>query len=148
MDADHTELARTAMREWVSGAAGGDWSGLVALLDPDVVFHVPVAGFDGVRRGVAEAARFFDHLTAVLRAKLEVTSTLRDGNRIAYEVTVRGVMNGRRFVQALCLVFVLGDGRVRQFREYLAWPGGLQPDAAPELGVNGWPVNPQAPRFS
>jgi ketosteroid isomerase-like protein len=117
-----------AMRHWVSGAASGDWSALVALLDPDVVFHVPVPGFDGVRHGIDEARRFFDHLAAVFRGDLEVTSTLRDGNRIGHEVTVRGVMNGRRFVQALCLVFVLEDGRVRQFREYLAWPGGLDPD--------------------
>jgi ketosteroid isomerase-like protein len=95
------------------------------VLDEDVIFHVPVSGFDGVRRGVGEAQRFFGHLTAVLRAELDVTSTMRDGDRIGYEVTVRGVMDGRRFIQALCLVFVLGDGRVRQFREYLAWPGGL-----------------------
>jgi ketosteroid isomerase-like protein len=129
VDAQQHQLAATAMRQWVSGAASGDWSGLLALLDRDVVFHVPVSGFEGVRRGVGEAGRFFDHLSAVLRAELEVTSILSADDRIGYEVTVRGVMNGRRFVQALCLVFVLGDGRVRQFREYLAWCGGLDPDA-------------------
>jgi ketosteroid isomerase-like protein len=130
VDRNDAEIAATAMRHWVVGAATGDWSRLVALLDPDVVFHVPVPGFDGVRRGVGEARRFFDHLTAVLRAELEVTSTLRAGDRTGYEVTVRGVMEGRRFVQALCLVFVVGAGRVRQFREYLAWPGGLEPDTS------------------
>ena len=133
---DAGEVAATAMREWVSGAASGDWSALVALLDDDVTFHVPVPGFEGPRQGVGEARRFFDHLTAVLRADLEVTSTLRDGDRVGYEVTVRGVMRGRRFVQALCLVFVPGDATIRAFREYLAWPGGLEPDAAsPEVAV-------------
>ena len=116
-----------AIRQWVDGAATGDRSALVGLLGPDVVFHVPVPGFEGVRRGVGEARRFFDHLSAVLRADLDIASTLGNGDRIGYEVTVRGVRAGRPFVQALCLVFVLGDGRVRQFREYLAWPGGLSP---------------------
>jgi hypothetical protein len=135
-EARRSEVAATAMRAWVSGAASGDWSRLIALLDEGVIFHVPVPGFEGMRHGVGEARRFFDHLTAVLRADLEVTSTLRDGDRIAYEVTVRGVMHGRRFVQALCLVFDLGDATVRAFREYLAWPGGLEPAAAtPEAAV-------------
>jgi hypothetical protein len=122
---ERQQLAATAMREWVFGAASGDWTRLVELLDDDVTFHVPVPGFEGVRRGLGEARRFFDHLTAVLRADLEIGPALRDGDRIAYEVTVRGVMDGRRFVQALCLIFVPGDATVREFREYLAWPGGL-----------------------
>jgi hypothetical protein len=25
----------------------------------------------------------------------------------------------------LCLEFELADGRVREFRDYLAWPGGM-----------------------
>jgi hypothetical protein len=40
---------------------------------------------------------------------------------------VRGVLQGRAFDQSVCLVFVVGAGRIRQFREYLAWPGGLEP---------------------
>ena len=123
------DAAATAMRHWTAGAATGDWSRLVAMLDPDVVFHVPVAGFAGVRHGAAAAAGFFDHLTAVLRAELTVTSTLGEGARTGFEVTVRGTMDGRRFVQALCLVLLVRDGRVLAFHEYLAWPGGLDPDA-------------------
>src|SRR5687767_6577574 len=119
MVGDGAELATAAMRHWVGGAASGDWSRLLALMDPDVTFHVPLPGFPGVRHGIGEARRFFDHLTAVLRADLEVTSTMRDGDRVGFEVIVRGVMDGRSFVQALCLVFVLGGDRVRQFREYL-----------------------------
>jgi ketosteroid isomerase-like protein len=121
--------AETAMRCWTEGAASGDWSRLVAMFDPEVTFHVPVTGFEGVRHGVAEATRFFDHLTDVLRADLAVTSTLRAGTRTGFEVTVRGTMHGRRFVQALCLVFQVSGDRVTAFHEYLAWPGGLDPDA-------------------
>jgi len=122
-----TELqtAVAAMGHWTAGAATGDWSALIAVLDQDVTFHVPVDGFIGVRHGRTEAERFFGHLADVLRADLEVTSTLRDGPLVAFEVTVRGVWSQRRFRQALCVVLVIADGRVRAFREYLAWPGGL-----------------------
>ncbi len=126
-ESSHHATATTAMRHWTAAAADGDWSRLVAMLEPDVTFHVPVSGFSGVQYGVAAATRFFDHLSAVLRADLAVTATLRDGTRTGFEVTVDGSMNERRFVQALCLVFVVRDGRVRAFREYVAWPGGLAP---------------------
>ena len=119
------ETATTAMQHWVAGAADGDWSQLLSMLDTDVHFQVPVEGFIGGRRGIAEATRFFDHLAEVLRAQLQVTSTLQDGARVAFEIAVRGVWLQRHFRQALCLVFVVGDGRVLAFHEYLAWPGGL-----------------------
>jgi ketosteroid isomerase-like protein len=114
------------MQRWRSGAATGDWSGLLARLDPDVAFHVPVAGFPGHQRGVEAATRFFAHLAAVLRAELVVTAILRGPDRTAFEVDVTGTMDGRRFSQALCLVFEVAGGRVRAFREYLAWPGGIE----------------------
>jgi ketosteroid isomerase-like protein len=126
-ESSHLATATTAMRHWAAGAADGDFSRLVAMLEPDVTFHVPVPGFSGVQHGITAARRFFDHLSAVLRADLAVTATLRDDTRTGFEVSVDGSMNGRRFVQALCLVFVVRDGRVRAFREYVAWPGGLAP---------------------
>lgn len=120
------DTATTAMRHWTTGAATSDWSRLVAMLDPAVTFHVPVPGFnDGVQHGAAAATRFFDHLSDVLRAELTVTSTLRDGSRVGFEVSVQGSMHGRGFVQALCLVFQIRDGAVVAFHEYVAWPGGL-----------------------
>ncbi len=97
------------------------------MLDPEVTFHVPVAGFAGRQRGKAAATRFFDQLGAELRAELEVTSTLRADPRVGFEVAVRGTWLGRDFQQALCLVFLVADGRVQAFHEYLAWPGGLDP---------------------
>ena len=126
--ADPVETATIAMRHWTAGAASGDWSRLIAMFDPDVTFHVPVAGFPGIQRGAGAATRFFDHLAAVLRADLSVTSTMSGDGRVAFEVAVGGTMDGRAFRQALCLVFETGDGRVRAFREYLAWPGGLPAD--------------------
>ncbi|GIH02108.1 hypothetical protein Rhe02_01750 [Rhizocola hellebori] len=114
------------MRRWAYGAADGDWSGLLQMLDPDVTFHVPVAEFAGVRHGAAEAARFFGHLSPTLRAQLDVTGTLADGDRVAFEVSVRGSWHGQPLTQALCLVFVVDGHRIREFREYLAWPGGLE----------------------
>jgi ketosteroid isomerase-like protein len=125
--ADPVTTATAAMRHWTAGAASGDWSRLIAMFDPDVTFHVPVPGFEGIQRGAGAATRFFDHLTAVLRADLEVTSTLCGAEWVAFEVTVRGTMHDRAFRQALCLVFETGGGRVLAFREYLAWPGGLDP---------------------
>jgi ketosteroid isomerase-like protein len=125
-----SDPALEVMRHWQSGAATGDWSGLLAWLDPDVAFHVPVAGFSGHQRGLEAAARFFGHLTAVLRAELVITSTLRGADRTGFEVAVTGTMHGQPFVQALCLFFELADGRVLAFREYLAWPGGLPMDTA------------------
>lgn len=119
--------AETAMRHWRSGAAWGDWSAMLAMLDPEVTFHVPVAEFAGWQQGKTAATRFFDQLSAELRAELEVTSTLQAGPRVGFEVAVRGSWLGRDFTQALCLVFVVADGRVRAFHEYLAWPGGLAP---------------------
>jgi len=120
--------ARDALRHWISGAAEGDWSRLIDMLDPDVAFSVPVEGFHGNRRGRAEASRFFAHLTQAVRAELTPTSTLVEGDRVAFEVSVRGRWLERPFRQALCLVFVVREGRVIEFREYLAWPGGLEPD--------------------
>jgi ketosteroid isomerase-like protein len=120
-----SEPVLDVVRQWQSGAATGDWSGLLALFDPDVAFHVPVAGFAGHQRGIDAATRFFAHLTAVLRAELVVTATLHGRDRTGFEVAVTGTMHGQPFVQALVLVFELADGRVRAFREYLAWPGGM-----------------------
>jgi ketosteroid isomerase-like protein len=118
--------AQEAMRCWMRGAADGDWSGLLQMLDPDVTFQVPVDEFAGPRHGSAEAARFFAHLSSTLRAQLTVTGALTDGDRVAFEVSVQGSWHDRAFTQALCLVFVFADQRIREFREYLAWPGGLE----------------------
>jgi hypothetical protein len=101
-----------------------------------VSFRVPVPGFLGTQHGVAAATRFFDHLSVVLRAELTVTSTMRADDRTGFEVIVRGLMHERAFVQALCLVFIGGHGRIREFREYLAWPGGLEP-ASDHIGESG-----------
>jgi ketosteroid isomerase-like protein len=120
--------AREALQHWISGAAGGDWSRLIGMLDPDVEFSVPVDGFHGNRRGRSEAHRFFGHLAEAVRAELTATSALVCGDRVAFEVSVRGHWRERPFRQALCLVFVVRDGRIVEFREYLAWPGGLDPD--------------------
>lgn len=68
--------AMTAMNHWIMGAATGDWTRLIAMLDPAVTFHVPVDGFAGVRHGAADAVRFFDWLTATVRADLVVHATL------------------------------------------------------------------------
>jgi ketosteroid isomerase-like protein len=125
------EVARTAMTRWQHGAASGDWSSLVAMLAPDVTFHVPVAGFDGTQHGVAAAERFFAYLTANLRAELTVTSPLLGGSRVGFEVDVAGTFHGKGFRQALCLVFAVRDGVVSSFSEYLAWPGGLNVPEAP-----------------
>jgi hypothetical protein len=119
--------AREAMRRWISGARGGDWSGLVEMLHPEVIFHVPVEGFAGPRHGVAEARRFFDHLAVAVRAQLTVTAVLTDGQRFGFEVAVAGLWLDRPFRQGLCLVFVPADDVVKKFGEYLAWPGGLDP---------------------
>ncbi len=119
--------AHEAMRRWISGAAGGDWSALIAMLDPEVTFQVPVEGFTGIRRGIAQARRFFDHLADAVRADLTVTATLTDGQRFAFEVAVAGHWLDRPFRQGLCLVFVPTGETIREFREYLAWPGGLDP---------------------
>jgi hypothetical protein len=116
------DIADAAMRHWTAGAATGDWTALVALLDPAVTFHVPVSGFTGTQHGVESATRFFAGLTAMLRAQLTVTGRLTGDGRTAFEVTVDGMLAGRPFEQRLCLVFVTGGGLVREFREYLAFP--------------------------
>jgi hypothetical protein len=38
---------------------------------------------------------------------------------------VTGHWLGVPFTQRLCLVFAVRGGQIREFREYLAWPGGL-----------------------
>ncbi|MGI5241118.1 nuclear transport factor 2 family protein [Dactylosporangium sp. CA-139066] len=116
------DTADTAMRHWIAGAATGDWCALVALLAPAVEFHVPVSGFAGIQHGVEPAERFFAGLTARLRAELTVIARLDGDGRTAFEVNVAGLLSGRPFEQRLCLVFVIADGKVREFREYLAFP--------------------------
>jgi hypothetical protein len=118
--------AMTAMHHWIIGAATGDWSRLIAMLDPAVTFHVPVDGFAGVRHGTADATRFFDWLAANLRADLVIHATLTSQSCTAFEVRATGTMSGTPFTQRLCLVFDTSDGLVTGFREYLAWPGGLR----------------------
>lgn len=125
---DEAAAARHALQSWIAGAADGDWSRLIGMLDPDVAFSVPVEGFHGDRRGRSEASRFFAHLAQAVRAELTPTSTLVHGERVAFEVSVRGRWLERPFRQALCLVFVMREGRIIEFREYLAWPGGLDAD--------------------
>jgi len=125
---DEVAGAHQALQHWISGAADGDWSRLIGMLDPEVAFSVPVEGFRGDRRGRAEASRFFAHLSEAVRAELTPTSTLVQGDRVAFEIAVNGRWLERPFRQALCLVFVVREGRIIEFREYLAWPGGLDPD--------------------
>ena len=48
------ETATTAMRHWVSGAASGDWSALLSMVDADVTFDVPV---DGIHRRASRPRR-------------------------------------------------------------------------------------------
>jgi len=129
-----SDPALHVMEQWQLGAATGDWSGLLALFDRDVTFHVPVSGFSGQQHGVEAATRFFAHLTAVLRAELVVTATLTGVDRTGFEVAVTGTMHGEPFAQALCLVFEVTGGQVRAFREYLAWPGGLPIDRIESSG--------------
>ncbi|WP_344502263.1 nuclear transport factor 2 family protein [Dactylosporangium maewongense] len=114
------------MNHWITGAATGDWSRLIGMLDPAVTFHVPVEGFAGVRHGAEDAVRFFDWLAASVRADLVVQAVLAGESGVAFEVRVAGTMRGEPFAQRLCLIFELHDGRVTGFREYLAWPGGLR----------------------
>jgi hypothetical protein len=104
------DTADIAMRNWTAGAASGDWSALVALLDPAVAFHVPVSGFAGVQHGVESAERFFAGLSARLRAALTVTARLSGDGRTAFEVSVAGLFAGSAFEQRLCLVWVRGAG--------------------------------------
>jgi ketosteroid isomerase-like protein len=124
------DVAQRAMAAWRHGTGSGDWSRLQAMLDPEVSFHVPVAEFAGPQRGSDAAARFFAHVASIIRADMEVLSTLVADDRIAFEVRVRGTNQGRAFVQGLCIVFTVDDDRVQAFSEYLAWPGGLDPDDA------------------
>jgi ketosteroid isomerase-like protein len=117
-----------AVRRWITGAATGDWSGLIEMIDPDVTFHVPVAGFEGVQHGIDAARRFFARIAATIRADLTVEGSFAaDATRAGYEVAVAGTLDGEPFRQRLFLVFEIRDGRVHGFREYLAWPGGLRP---------------------
>jgi ketosteroid isomerase-like protein len=118
--------AMTAMNHWIIGAATGDWTRLIELLDPAVTFHVPVEGFAGVRHGTDDAVRFFEWLAATVRADLVVHSVLTGESGVAFEVQVTGTMHEEPFVQRLCLVFEMRGGLVVNFREYLAWPGGLR----------------------
>ncbi|GAA0933830.1 nuclear transport factor 2 family protein [Virgisporangium aurantiacum] len=121
-DHEHLRTAEDAMSRWIVGAATGDWSGLLAVLDPAVTFHVPVAGFEGMQHGVDAAARFFARLADTIRADLRVLSTLTDRARNGFEVAVTGTLHGEPFTQRLFLVFETRDGVVREFGEYLAWP--------------------------
>jgi ketosteroid isomerase-like protein len=118
--------AMTAMNHWIIGAATGDWTRLIGMLDPAVTFHVPVDGFAGVRNGHADAVRLFDWLAANVRADLVVHATLTGESAVAFEVQVTGTMTGEPFTQRLCLVLETRDGLVAGFREYAAWPGGLR----------------------
>ena len=123
---EHVEaVAIDAMRRWINGAATGDWSALIEVIDPDVTFHVPVAGFEGIQYGIDAARRFFDRIASTIRAELTVDGSFAAGPRAGFEVAVTGSRDGEPFRQRLCLVFDVRDGRVRGFREYLAWPGGL-----------------------
>lgn len=123
------DIAQQAMANWRHGTGTGDWSRLLAMLHPDVTFHVPVAEFAGLQRGSEAAERFFAHVGANFRADMDIRSTLVDGDRIGFEVRVNGTHQGQPFVQGLCIVFTVADGGVRAFSEYLAWPGGLDPQA-------------------
>jgi ketosteroid isomerase-like protein len=117
-----------AMSRWITGAATGDWTRLIEMIDPDVTFHVPVAGFEGMQHGIDAARRFFARVAATIRADLTVEASLAAGTAPAgFEVAVAGTLDGEPFRQRLFLVFDVRDGRVHGFREYLAWPGGLRP---------------------
>jgi ketosteroid isomerase-like protein len=113
------DLADDAMRRWITGAATGDWSRLLAVIDPDVTFHVPVAGFEGVQRGVDAARRFFDRIAATIRAEPDRRRVVRRRARVPpsrspWWEPSRASRSGNGC--ALC--FDIRDGRVARFREY------------------------------
>jgi hypothetical protein len=125
--ASDVAFAAEAIAQWQGGASGGDWSGFVDMLDESVSFRVPLAQFAGTQRGVPQAERFFAYISSILRADVRVSSVLAGGSRIGFEVDVRGTFDGEPYVQALFIVFVVRHRRVLEFREFLAWPGGLAP---------------------
>jgi ketosteroid isomerase-like protein len=125
-DAD-IACASEAVGHWQRGTAEGDWSGLIGMLDEDVTFRVPLEQFAGTQRGIPQCVRFFDHVSSILRADVSVSSVLANGSRVGFEVDVRGILSGEAYVQSLFIVFVVRHRRVLEFREFLAWPGGLAP---------------------
>src|SRR5262245_38193221 len=122
------DVAQQAMAQWQHGTRTGEWSGLLAMMHPDVTFHVPVPEFFGIQHGSGAAEAFFTHVSSFIQADMRVVNTLVSAERIAFEVRLAGTMHAKPFAQGLCIVFAIEDGLVRSFSEYLAWPGGLDPD--------------------
>jgi hypothetical protein len=128
---DSTTQAHHPLRARISGVPGGDWCALIDMLTPDVAFSLPVEGFLGNRGGRSEADRFFAFLSTAVRAGLTPTAAVIEGDRVAFEVALRGRWQGRPFQQALFLVFVLRERPDRRVPGVPGVAGRARPDSLP-----------------
>lgn len=124
--AEQIAVATEAAQHWANGAATGDWTAFMQLLAEDVRFSVPVPSVPPTGATRDEAARFFSYLADNLRTELTVKKVLANGGTVGFEIRAEGIHQSRRIVNHILLVLVMDEGVVTGFREYVAWPDGLE----------------------
>lgn len=118
-------VALDSLRKLQIGAATGEWAAFEALLSDNVTFYAPVEGFDGLRRGKAEARRLFAHHAANTRTSWTLMRTVGVGKEIGFEVRAEGAIAGRKgeYANNLFMLLRVDGDRIVQFREYAASTG-------------------------
>ena len=124
-DDDALPVALAGLKALQQGAATGQWAAFEAMLADDVTFYAPVAGFDGLLRGKAEAHRLFVHHADNTRTTWTLMRTVANGAEIGFEVRAEGAIRdqGDRYSNNLFMLLRIAGGKIVQFREYASTTG-------------------------
>jgi ketosteroid isomerase-like protein len=101
-----------------------DIDGVMATLADDARFRVPGKPGEFASAGwydKAKVRRLFDFMVGSLDGplRMEVTSVLADGDRVAMEVTSEGhLRNGRVYNNEYFVLFKITGGKIIEVREY------------------------------
>ena len=118
-----TEDSRRVINEYLSAIEAGDNAKMIGLFDRDITWVVPGSlPPSGTHRGL-------DAVLDVMRQafvsfvpgsfKIDVVSTLADGDRAAVEWTARASLSkGGKYENHYAFVFDIQDGKITARREY------------------------------
>ncbi len=88
---------------------------ILESFDDDGVYHAmplpPITGKAALREWVA-------HFEGVTPARLDVHHQVASGDVVINERTDHMTLNGRPVTLPICAVFVIEDGRIKEWREY------------------------------
>jgi ketosteroid isomerase-like protein len=92
-----TSTTEDLVRQYYELVDNGDTDGLVALFDPEAVYHRP--GYEPLR-GRAELRRFYVEQRVIREGKHDLDAIVRSGESVAVQGSFHGVLHNGNTVNA------------------------------------------------